>query len=203
MKTCKHFAQVFLDRLSNMPGDYDEVRVVFDRYTNTSLKEKMRRKRTKRKSTYYQVKDTTLIQNISLKDFLSNIKTKAELTTYLAVDTRLPCSNRIGHVWTVFRENQILVLQNVYGPAIFRAPISITRRIRPCWNDLSANYTSPKYTQKRTSFGGSCTPTAQLRGESTFHKRLAHSTTMNESTMKLRIYTKCFYHRDNLFRLNV
>ena len=79
---CKDFAQVFLDQLSNMAGDYDEVRLVFDRYINSSLKEQMRRKRTKGKSTYYHVKDTTLIQNISLKDFLSNIKTKAEL--YLA-----------------------------------------------------------------------------------------------------------------------
>jgi hypothetical protein len=30
------------------------------------------------------VKDTTLIQNVSLKDFLSDIRTKAELTEYLA-----------------------------------------------------------------------------------------------------------------------
>ena len=44
----------------------------------------MRTKRTKGKSTYYHVTDTTLIQNISLKDFLSDIRTKAELTQYLA-----------------------------------------------------------------------------------------------------------------------
>lgn len=44
----------------------------------------MRRKRTKGKSTYYHVKDNTLIQNISLKDFLSDIRTKGELTEYLA-----------------------------------------------------------------------------------------------------------------------
>ena len=30
------------------------------------------------------MKDTTLIQNISLKDFFSDIRTKAELTEYLA-----------------------------------------------------------------------------------------------------------------------
>ena len=83
IKTCKDFAQFFLDQLSNMADEYDEVRLVFDRYINSSIKEQMRRKRTKGKSTYYHVKDTTLIQNISLKDFLSNIKTKAELTTYL------------------------------------------------------------------------------------------------------------------------
>ena len=87
IKTCKDFAQAFLDQLSNMADEYDEVRLVFDRYINTSLKEQMRRKRTKGKSTYYHVKDTTLIQNISLKDFLSNIKTKAELTAYLAAKT--------------------------------------------------------------------------------------------------------------------
>jgi hypothetical protein len=84
IKTCNDFAQVFLDQLSKMADNYDEVRLVFDRYLDTSLKEQMRRKRTRGKSTYYHVKDTTLIQNISLKDFLSNIKTKAELTTYLA-----------------------------------------------------------------------------------------------------------------------
>jgi hypothetical protein len=44
----------------------------------------MRTKRTKGKSTYYHVKDTTLIKNISLKDFLSDVRTKSELTDYLA-----------------------------------------------------------------------------------------------------------------------
>jgi len=53
---------------------------MFDRYMKTSLKEQMRTKRTKGKSTYYHVKDTTVIRNISLKDFLSNIRTKAQLT---------------------------------------------------------------------------------------------------------------------------
>ena len=47
----------------------------------------MRTKKTKGKSTYYHVKDNTLIQNISLKDFLSDIRTKGELTEYLADST--------------------------------------------------------------------------------------------------------------------
>ena len=38
------------------------------------------------------MKDTTLIQNISLKDFLSHIRTKAELTEYLA--EKLVCYSR-------------------------------------------------------------------------------------------------------------
>ena len=84
MKRCQDFANSFLAIICNMAANYDEVRLVFDRYMKTSLKEQMRTKRTKGKSTYYHVKDTTLIQNISMKDFLSDIRTKAELTEYLA-----------------------------------------------------------------------------------------------------------------------
>ena len=32
IKTCKDFAQFFLDQLSNMADEYDEVRLVFGRY---------------------------------------------------------------------------------------------------------------------------------------------------------------------------
>ena len=84
MKTCQNFADAFLQIICNMAAQFDEVRLVFDRYIKTSLKEQMRTKRTKGKSTYYHVKDNTLIQNISLKDFLSDIRTKGELTEYLA-----------------------------------------------------------------------------------------------------------------------
>ena len=85
MKTCRDFAQSFIERLENIAVHYDEVRLVFDRYIDKSLKAKMRQKRTKGKSTYYHVRDSTLIQKIPLKHFLSNVKTKAELTEYLAV----------------------------------------------------------------------------------------------------------------------
>ena len=84
MKTCQDFADAFLQIICNMAALYEEVRLVFDRYIKTSLKEQMRTKRTKGKSTYYHVKDNTLIQYISLKDFLSDIRTKGELTEYLA-----------------------------------------------------------------------------------------------------------------------
>ena len=84
MKTCQHFADSFLGIICHMAEKYDEVLLVFDRYIETSLKEQMRTKRTKGKSTYRHVKDNSLIQNISLKDFLSYIRTKAELTEYIA-----------------------------------------------------------------------------------------------------------------------
>ena len=38
IKTCKDFAKFFLDQLSNMADEYDEVILVFDRYINSSLK---------------------------------------------------------------------------------------------------------------------------------------------------------------------
>ena len=97
IKICNDSAHVFLDQLSNMAGDSDEVRLVFDIYQHLS-----NNKRTKGKSTYYHVKDTTLIQNISLKNLLSNIKTKVELTTYLAAKITLTNMQRLSlHLQTL------------------------------------------------------------------------------------------------------
>ena len=50
----------------------------------------MRKKRTKGKSTYYRIQDNSMIRNITLKDFLSHVKTwttKSELAEYLATKT--------------------------------------------------------------------------------------------------------------------
>ena len=99
IKICNDFAQVFLDQLSNMAGDSYEVRLVFDIYIYQHLS---KNKWTKGKSTYYHVKDTTLIQNISLKNLFSNIKTKIELTTYLAAKTTLTNMQRLSlHLQTL------------------------------------------------------------------------------------------------------
>ena len=84
IKTCLNFLESFLAMICKITANYDEIRLVFDRYVPSSLKEQMRSKRTKGKSTYRHVKDTTIIQNVSLKDFLSDVRTKTELTEYLA-----------------------------------------------------------------------------------------------------------------------
>ena len=84
MKTSNDFAQAFIERLSTISANYDDVRLVFAKHIDSSYKDKMRQKRTKLKSTYYRVTDSTVIQNIMLKNLLSNIKTKAEVTKYLA-----------------------------------------------------------------------------------------------------------------------
>ena len=56
-----------------MAGDSDEVGIRHI-YISTYIS---KNKRAKWKSTYYHVKDTTLIQSISLKNLLSNIKKKS------------------------------------------------------------------------------------------------------------------------------
>ena len=43
MKTCRDFAESFLDKLINLVANYDDVRLVFDSYLNTSLKDQMRK----------------------------------------------------------------------------------------------------------------------------------------------------------------
>ena len=46
----------------------------------------------KKKTTYYHVKDNTHIKNVTLKDFLSDVRTKEELTEYLA--QKVVCHSR-------------------------------------------------------------------------------------------------------------
>ena len=57
---------------------------MFDRYVQNSLKSRTRRKRISGNDTKYKISDSISIENISLKQFLSNIDTKQELTIYLS-----------------------------------------------------------------------------------------------------------------------
>ena len=84
MLTCKDFADAFVQKLIVTSESYNEIRLVFDRYIEQSLKAKMRKKRTGGKEKYYHISDATSIRNISLKDLFAHVNTKAELTEYLA-----------------------------------------------------------------------------------------------------------------------
>ena len=57
--------------------------MVFDRYGRDFLKSRTRHKRTPGNEIHYQVSDITNIENITLKQFLSHIDTKQDLTNYL------------------------------------------------------------------------------------------------------------------------
>ncbi|CAG9761624.1 unnamed protein product [Ceutorhynchus assimilis] len=106
MKTCKDFANVFVSMLTELSKAHDEVHLIFDTYKENSLKHITRTKRTKKYSgACYHVSDGSIIQNITLKDFLSNIKTKMELTEYLAKKV-LGCGN-FKHVVVSYNNNTI------------------------------------------------------------------------------------------------
>ena len=83
--TCKDLAELFLCQLRSKCDGYDEVRLVFDRYVSDSLKWLTREGRNKGvKSTQYRINDSTIIKGVKLKDLLSDINTKSDLTSYLA-----------------------------------------------------------------------------------------------------------------------
>ena len=64
---------------------YDEVRLVFDPYSEDSRKQATREKRKKgSETTYYSVNDSTNISGISMNQFLSHEKTKQEVSVFLA-----------------------------------------------------------------------------------------------------------------------
>ena len=64
------FANPFTEKLVNISIGYNEVRLVFDHYKDSSLKKQVRKKQTKGKSPYYCIHDNSMIRNITLKDFL-------------------------------------------------------------------------------------------------------------------------------------
>ena len=58
---CSVFVNAFIEKLINISIGYNEVRLVLDQYKDSSLKEQMRKKRTKGKSTYYHIQDNSMI----------------------------------------------------------------------------------------------------------------------------------------------
>lgn len=83
MKTCSDFAELFFERLNNIAGQCNKVRLILGRFflftqkeTESRTPSKTLNRRTKRKS-------RITCQHISLKD-LSNVKTKDEFEEYLS-----------------------------------------------------------------------------------------------------------------------
>ena len=64
---------------------FDEVRVIFDRYTEESLKSSTRTGRTGGETVRYKISDDTVIEYLTTKQFLSDIKTRPDLTKYLSM----------------------------------------------------------------------------------------------------------------------
>jgi hypothetical protein len=83
---CRDLANHFIERLWHKYGDYDEVHLVFDRYdVPNSLKTSTRERRLGGKqAVVYHITDSTCVSRIKMSDLLSHVKTKDQLTTYLA-----------------------------------------------------------------------------------------------------------------------
>ena len=83
IQNCCQLAERFLSILMSKPSD--EVRVVFDRYIEDSLKKTTRRKRQGKAetATQYEIKDDTNLVKTSMKKLLSHNKTKQQLTSCL------------------------------------------------------------------------------------------------------------------------
>ena len=83
--TVKDLSECLNNRLMSFTRDYDEIIFVFDTYRDYSLKSATRDKRRQgRAPIQYQVRDDTNIKHIPMNRFLSQDKTKADLTNYLA-----------------------------------------------------------------------------------------------------------------------
>ena len=78
-----HLKEAFVTRISRIFDEHDEVRVLFDRYIEDSLKAQTRAKRVTSSASYVihnEMSNTT----IPLKDLLSSSKTKSRLCELLA-----------------------------------------------------------------------------------------------------------------------
>ena len=80
VKTCKELKHIFADRLIKESEDFHEMQRVIDRYTEGSLKERTREKRSGGKANRYIIKDSTSLVGVKMKELLSHILTKKDLS---------------------------------------------------------------------------------------------------------------------------
>ena len=86
MTSIVHLKTTFRARIERMAIEYMEVRVIFDRYVEGSLKEKTRKKRATHVAAAtagHVVHDSMAINMITLKRLLSCTSTKRSLTCYI------------------------------------------------------------------------------------------------------------------------
>ena len=74
IKNCQEFAEPFINIVLHEATGCDEIRVVFDRYIEDSLKAQTRSKQTGNLPVHYRVLEETQIGHLDTKQFLSSIK---------------------------------------------------------------------------------------------------------------------------------
>ena len=100
IKACKHLAEHFNNRLFSKYDENHEIRLIFDRYdVPSSLKSvTLTRRQGLEDPVYYRISVSTHIAKVPLKKLLSNKKTKAELTTFLAKKVKERGQGRKGGI---------------------------------------------------------------------------------------------------------
>ena len=84
VKTCSDLGKLFASKMRKKTSSYDEVRILFDRYLDNSLKDQTRAKRAKSTpSVRFQITGNMDITHISMTMLLSHKQTKDELTLLL------------------------------------------------------------------------------------------------------------------------
>ena len=83
IRNCLQLAEQFLKMVMSEPSD--EIRVVFDRYIEDSLKKTTRNKRQGKLNTsiQYEIKENTNLEKTTMKKLLSHNQTKHQLTLFL------------------------------------------------------------------------------------------------------------------------
>lgn len=105
MVDCSDFAAAFVRSIRKIASQYDEARVIFDRYIDDSLKAQTRGKRTAGiEPVKFDIKDNTNIKLVSLKTLLSHNYTKSQLTEYLG--------KAVLHEYTNSSKNVVVVYGN-------------------------------------------------------------------------------------------
>ena len=79
LKSSSKFASAFVQKVEKEAQGFDKVHIIFDRYTEESLKSGTRTGRTGAETVCYKISDNTVIEHLTAKQFLPDIKNKARL----------------------------------------------------------------------------------------------------------------------------
>ena len=82
LKSCQEFASAVVQKVDKEVQGFNVVRLIFECYTEESLKSGTRTGRTGDETVRYKITDDTVIEHLTTKQFLSDIKTKQDLTKY-------------------------------------------------------------------------------------------------------------------------
>ena len=119
IKTCRDFADVFSNIILKETQGFSEVRVLFDRYDELSLKSKTREDRTFGRQIQYKIGDDTNIESITSEKFLSQFNTKRNLTKYLSCKIAPVLSVAAKRYVVAYRSHLVC---NTWKKSLFPAP---------------------------------------------------------------------------------